>query len=179
MREASDGSCTPSVSGDGCSADCLSEVGWHCSDPERYYQVLPVCDASACSPICGDGRRLGSEECDDGNVGNMDGCSLFCSVECGFDCSEAPTRVSVCAPSCGDGVWSYYLEDCDDGNTINGDGCSSTCMVEDGWATTGSFCGSSGSHAVCGDGRVVGGEECDGEEWCSTLCKILCFLDLR
>ena len=105
----------------------------------------------------------------------MDGCSLSCSVECGFDCSElAPTGVSVCAPSCGDGVWSYYLEGCDDGNTINGDGCSSTCMVEDGWATTGSFCGPSGSRAVCGDGRVVGREECDGEEWCSSLCKILC-----
>jgi cysteine-rich repeat protein len=177
MREASDGSCTPSVSGDGCSADCSIEVGWHCTDPERYYQLyLPVCSASECSPICGDGRRLGSEECDDGNVGSMDGCSLSCFVECGFDCSgvSPTTGVSVCAPSCGDGVWSYYLEGCDDGNTMNGDGCSSTCTVEDGWVTTGSFCGPSGSHAVCGDGRVVGGEACDGEEWCSALCKILC-----
>jgi cysteine-rich repeat protein len=35
---------------------------------------------------CGDGRRLGNEECDDGNRVNFDGCSSVCKVEPGFKC---------------------------------------------------------------------------------------------
>lgn len=36
--------------------------------------------------VCGDGRRLGPEECDDGNVDDYDGCSATCLVEPGFRC---------------------------------------------------------------------------------------------
>lgn len=38
---------------DGCSNECFIEEGW-------------ICDQT-CEEICGDGIRVGSEICDDGN----------------------------------------------------------------------------------------------------------------
>ncbi len=62
---------------------------------------------------CGDGIREGTEECDDGNTVNGDGCSSVCGLEQG----------------CGNGIVEGS-EQCDDDNTISGDGCSSSCRVE-------------------------------------------------
>ena len=45
--------------------------------------------------ICGDGQIRGTEECDDGNLANGDGCSAMCLIESGFVCSGEP---SVCDP---------------------------------------------------------------------------------
>ncbi len=72
---------------------------------------------------------------------------------------------------CGDGIVEG-TERCDDGNIQDNDGCSSTCLVEPGWtcATTWepTIC-----QPLCGDGRLVGSEECDGiafrEHSCSDL----------
>ena len=36
--------------------------------------------------VCGNGRRTGSEGCDDGNTANNDGCGSTCTVESGFSC---------------------------------------------------------------------------------------------
>ena len=36
---------------------------------------------------CGSGRRVGDEECDDGNLQSSDGCSRSCVIEPGFRCS--------------------------------------------------------------------------------------------
>lgn len=36
--------------------------------------------------VCGDGKREGLEECDDGNLLSEDGCSVQCMVEVGFIC---------------------------------------------------------------------------------------------
>ena len=59
---------------------------------------------------CGDGRRLGDEECDDGNLDDGDGCSSQCGVEPGFLCDGGcelsgdvhrrygECRADVCAP---------------------------------------------------------------------------------
>ena len=70
--------------------------------------------------VCGDGVQEGSEECDDGNLEDGDGCSASCSIESngGSD------------PVCGDGNLDTG-EECDDGNTDDGDNCSSTCEIED------------------------------------------------
>ena len=38
-------------------------------------------DTSACTTICGNGVREGSEQCDDGNTANGDGCSSTCTTE--------------------------------------------------------------------------------------------------
>lgn len=64
---------------------------------------------------CGDGVARGSEQCDDGNTTNGDGCSAMCLLE----------SVGVC----GDGMKATN-EGCDDGNTMSGDGCSDTCTEE-------------------------------------------------
>lgn len=41
---------------------------------------------SVCTPICGDGYRIGTEECDDNNLSTGDGCSDTCTIEIGYAC---------------------------------------------------------------------------------------------
>ena len=73
--------------------------------------------ASACidnCARCGDGLvNQISEQCDDGNTINNDGCSSTCKIE-----------------YCGDGI-KQANEECDDGNSVNGDGCSNSCCLEE------------------------------------------------
>ena len=46
------------ISGDGCDSQCLYvESGFNCTD-----------QPSQCSAFCGDGVRVGDEECDDGSL---------------------------------------------------------------------------------------------------------------
>jgi cysteine-rich repeat protein len=95
--------------------------------------------------LCGDGvRQQPSEECDDGNTNNCDGCSAQCKLE---------------NPVCGNGQLDCG-EDCDDGNTSSGDGCSSTCERE--------ICGNGtlDPGEQCDDGNTTAG---DG---CSPTCQI-------
>ncbi len=76
-------------------------------------------------------------------------------------------RVAYVGPLCGDGTVDNS-EQCDDADAHNGDGCSSSCTVEDGWECTGepSMC-----TEICGDGIIVGLEECDGGLGCTDcLC---------
>lgn len=75
--------------------------------------------------VCGDGQRLGREQCDDGDAEPGDGCSALCMVEPGWSCEGIPSRCG----RCGDGTQSAG-EQCDDGNNDDGDGCSSTCESE-------------------------------------------------
>jgi cysteine-rich repeat protein len=75
------------------------------------------------SQLCGDGIIATTEECDDENSRNGDGCSGDCMVEPGWECSGEP---SVCNTKCGDGM-IYGEEECDDSNNISGDGCSEDC----------------------------------------------------
>ena len=110
---------------------------------------------------CGNGKVEATEECDDGNTADCDGCSARCRVETG----------------CGDGVVCDG-EACDDGNTVDCDGCSSTCQVEIGLLCGDGIlnepCGEQCEPPVlgrcdaqcqlvpyCGDGNVDPGEQCD------------------
>jgi len=118
---------------------------------------------------CGDGIVQGTEQCDDGNVVNGDGCSSTCTIQPGYTCVGTP---SVCTTTCGDGV-KAGAETCDDGNTVNGDGCSSTCSTELGFNCVGS---PSTCVTVCGDGIKVGAETCDdgnvaNGDGCSSTCS--------
>ena len=111
----------------------------------------------------------GSEECDDGNVVNGDGCSAECMIEPGFSCYHFAVPpypcgaiADQCGPVCGDGklVGNESLApSCDDGNRLSDDGCSSICQVECGYSCAG------GSAQVCtttcGDGLRAGSEQCD------------------
>jgi cysteine-rich repeat protein len=58
---------------------------------------------------CGDGRAAGSEQCDDANRVEGDGCDSNC-------------RFSGCVNGVKDAT-----EECDDGNAVDGDGCDSNC----------------------------------------------------
>jgi len=100
--------------------------------------LLPDSALAQGPPFCGDGI------CGPGENG----------VNCPEDCAV-----------CGNGVLEPG-EECDDGNIAPGDGCSATCTLE-------AFCGDSicgpgetnlncpEDCAVCGDGTLDAGEECD------------------
>jgi cysteine-rich repeat protein len=116
-EECDDGN---TISGDGCSADCLAEVcsnlridfGEECDDGNTVGG--DGCD-SACQLECGNGMPDTGEQCDDGNRDNADGCDENCVEEiCGNDVLQTPSG-----------------EECDDGNTVADDGCSAVCENED------------------------------------------------
>jgi cysteine-rich repeat protein len=106
--------------GDGCSAQCLVELGGdctgdaecasgscdeseeicictedsHCGDDEICADMQTT---SECVPVgCGNAVREAGEACDDGNVTNGDGCDSECDVEPGFECTGMP---SECSPT--------------------------------------------------------------------------------
>ena len=121
---------------------------------------------------CGNGIIEETEECDDGNLKNGDGCGDQCIVESGWGCAAGDP--SVCKPICGDGM-IYGDEECDDGNTNTGDGCNENCRAENGFICEGqpSVCYS----ADCGDGVIQSNEECDdgnadSGDGCSATCEI-------
>jgi cysteine-rich repeat protein len=82
------------ASGDGCSDGCSVEAGYKCAvgTPSNGTRSL-------CEEVCGDGKRVGNEPCDDNNTDAGDGCSADCSVvERGWVCSggEAGEDMDVC-----------------------------------------------------------------------------------
>jgi cysteine-rich repeat protein len=118
--------------------------------------------------FCGDHIINGTEQCDDGNYTDGDGCNSTCVIEfCGDSLVNNNTEVCdsntracttlnnatcdgwnacVATESCGDGLVNGN-EACDDGNNINCDNCREDCTRMDN---------------ICGDGYVECGEECDG-----------------
>ncbi|MDP2631877.1 MAG: IPT/TIG domain-containing protein [Candidatus Uhrbacteria bacterium] len=191
-----------SVDGDGCSSECLSEGSSTCASADSSLccgngeleesatlGVLEECDDSntrdgdGCSATClNEGSRVigatcantdiawaadaGGEDCADGNARSGDGCSSICL-------NEGSSALGAVAAVCGDGEINEPYETCDDGNSTNYDGCSSRCVRE----------GSVGDFGTCGDGEVdqipasasaeeSGGEDCDGEEYCSSRCTL-------
>jgi cysteine-rich repeat protein len=148
---------------DGCSPFCYREDGWRCTSETEH-------GTSSCIRVCGDGVKLPclSEECDDGNLIDGDGCNRVCDVEPGFACTNGPT---VCY-RCGDGQVDP-VEQCDQGSG-DSPGCDATCFVAPGWACEGepSVC-----TYLCGNGVRDEGEECDdtgltGGDGCSPACTI-------
>ncbi|KAI9754899.1 MAG: hypothetical protein M4579_004499 [Chaenotheca gracillima] len=131
--------------------------------------------SAQCSSVgfCGDKTTQSSEECDDGNRIDGDGCTRDCKKE-----------------YCGDGVVQKgLLEECDDGNNVNGDGCDSDCKSEvcgngilqegeqcdDGNTINGDGCDSNCNLEVCGNGIIQEGEECDDGntddgDGCNSVC---------
>ena len=82
-------------------------------------------------PVCGDGEIGPSEQCDDFNIADGDGCLSNCEVESGYVCYSQPSR---CEVACGNGRVNTDLgEACDDMNTLDGDGCSGDCQVEESY----------------------------------------------
>lgn len=88
-------------------------------------------------PYCGDGYvNQESEQCDDGNNEDGDGCDSQCQEETidhppsgGGPIGSSGTQSQT--PYCGDDEVNQPLEQCDDGNITNGDGCSNICLLEE------------------------------------------------
>lgn len=140
------------------------------------------------SAVCGDGTKQGTEQCDDGNMMDGDGCDSNCtSTGCG---NGIPTINEECddgnmidgdgcdnnckMTGCPNGVVTG-TEDCDDGNMVDGDGCDSNCtitgcgngimttleMCDDGNSNEGDGCDSNCTNTGCGNGIPTDGEACD------------------
>lgn len=60
-----------------------------------------VLESEFLAQVCGDTEIVGSEECDDGNTANGDGCSSTCTVELDFVCDNADP-VLIAVPVAGD-----------------------------------------------------------------------------
>ena len=119
------------ISGDGWDIYCQIEYGWACTTD---YSALIN---SICSEIWGDGKKIGINPCDDGNIISGDGCSSTWNIETGFTWTGGnPTKKDTWSEIWGDGRDFGYNE-CEDGNIINGDGCSSTCEFEMCYECTG------------------------------------------
>jgi cysteine-rich repeat protein len=148
---------------------------------------------------CGDGWRELDEGCDDGNSNDGDGCTTTCVVETDYSCARggdwhlgplvrplgevSPNRSpDVCTTGCGNVFSNVMSEQCDDGNNVDGDGCSRECRTETGHTcedpqNTVGGAAVCESQAVCGDGRVGVGENCDDGsaidgDGCSAVCEI-------
>ena len=107
---------------------------------------------------CGDGIRAGSEQCDDADLMDGDGCSSKCTVEQNYQCRQFMCAASTCDKAiCGDGyrqgIEATIDKYCDDANLEPGDGCSAACRAECGFD-----CGQrqpSVCLSDCGDGVKV------------------------
>lgn len=185
LEECDDGN---DVNNDGCSTTCKNEVlkpvtvsangkTLYCTGtPLPCIAKVKLSEAgyaeneTAClkqykctDSICVNGKKDGSEQCDDGNENNADDCTN--------ECKE---------PTCGDGIQKKSgagvnttgvelkpgedaIEACDDGNKVDEDACTNKCAV--------AACGDwivrkdKGHEEECDDGNKVSG---DG---CSDLCK--------
>ncbi len=151
-----------------CDATGLAESATDCG------VVGKICRAGSCAEItCGDGIKSGSEECDDGNASNTDGCTNACKL-----------------PVCGDGFVGPW-EQCDDGNISNTDSCVTGCVLArcgDAYVGPGEACDDGNSNAndgctnscrlpACGDGVIQSGEVCDdgntsNTDGCTNACQL-------
>jgi cysteine-rich repeat protein len=194
-----------STNGDGCDNDCTysctmtsdCDDSEPCNGDETCNTTTHVCtnpadlsDGTSCggtnvcrggscvAPSCGNTIVEGSEDCDDGNSTNGDGCDNDCTYSC------------TAAADCDDGDDCNGTESCNTtthvcaGGTALGDG---TVCDRDGMAGTRDICLSSTCVASnCGDSYVddmMGGtEECDdgnstAGDGCENDCTFTCTMD--
>jgi cysteine-rich repeat protein len=142
---------------DGCT-DCVVDEGYRCS-------------TSGCQTICGDGLTLGNEECDDENRVSADGCSAACIVEPYQECTGEP---STCQTTivCGNEVVEPG-EICD---PVAEDIPNSDCVLDLAQPNAcKDFDTGLVDVAVCNNGTVELGEECDGDGGtggCDSSCSV-------
>lgn len=147
--------------GDGCSADCQTELGELCNDDDLGAIGNASCETGACDQtgglpgvcveggVCGNGVLESGEGCDDGNTDAADGCNAACLVEVDAPCNvEEPGRL-------GD-------SSCETGVCNTGGGSPGVCRVAPG----------------CGNGVLDVGEGCeDGNNTPGDGCNQACLVE--
>jgi len=145
---------------DGCSSSCSVETGYTCSNTN-----MP----SDCSPICGDGRLISPEVCDDGPSDHSYEATPYCLNDCtgsdpgpGYICSGGDFNTPSTCTLCGDSK-KEGNEVCDDGDTNGLSKCKADCSGPVvGWTCSGgSSSFPSTCSPICGDSKVVLSEFCD------------------
>ncbi|MCX6714587.1 MAG: IPT/TIG domain-containing protein [Candidatus Uhrbacteria bacterium] len=158
------GKCSVSGKLCGTTADCAGKCSAELYDLTRTrtcqnYGTSPV--SQACSWItnansgwgdcaggpqqCGNGKKEGAEECDDGNSSDNDSCTNACKLNV-----------------CGDNKVNVGIESCDSGGA-NGTVCNAA------YGASCNFCNKfcqykTQSGPYCGDGVINGNEYCDGND---------------
>ncbi|MCR4312174.1 MAG: DUF4215 domain-containing protein, partial [Candidatus Uhrbacteria bacterium] len=154
--------------GEGCSSSCKFEGSdaavFTCSSDSAVScsgVSDTACDCVASTAGCGDAVIGSTEDCDDGNLVDGDGCSASCIA-------EGSTSVNAL---CGNDDIAYDAttfagEECDDGNALSGDGCSRECLRE-GSSTQAQIgdaqCGDDATtepYETCDDGNTTDGDGC-------------------
>jgi len=64
--------------------------------------IEAIDETAAATGACGDEKREGNEECDDGNTDDSDGCSATCKVEGGYQCLPLEVNGKDMCVACGD-----------------------------------------------------------------------------
>jgi len=77
-------------------------TGGGCPQGQRGFiysiECEKFCQQTYTSTVCGDGSREEGEMCDDGNMTDRDGCSSFCNIEGGWQCTTGGgASSSTCA----------------------------------------------------------------------------------
>ncbi len=80
--------------GKGCSLTCTNEPLCRVAEADANGNYN-----RACTVICGDGVKTGTEDCDDGNARSGDGCSASCKTEGGFTCNDTTISPTKPCPS--------------------------------------------------------------------------------
>lgn len=113
------------------------------------------------TPTCGNSQVDPTEQCDDGNLDNNDGCSSECQIEIVSQCGNSIVEVSE--------VCDSNSQDCTKDGYAGTKFCNDSCSAF-GECVTAEF---------CGDGIINGLEACDdgnnkNEDFCSSNCKNKC-----
>ncbi|CAD8103048.1 unnamed protein product [Paramecium primaurelia] len=64
---------------------CRIEKCEKCNNSQGLYADYKL---RKCVPKCGDNIKAGDEQCDDGNKQDKDGCTSFCEIEKGYECTR-------------------------------------------------------------------------------------------
>lgn len=64
--------------------------------------ISAIDETAAATGACGDGKREGNEECDDGNTDPNDGCNAICKVEGGYQCLPLEVNGKDMCVACAD-----------------------------------------------------------------------------
>ncbi len=159
--------------GDGCDSTCQIEPP---CGPGNTCPAPLQCVDSFCTYLCGNGDLDGTEQCDDGNRTNGDGCSYQCRI-------EIPDPLD----RCGNGIHEpQFNEQCDDGNVSNEDQCNNACEIVctlDSQCPSGQ-CTDGVCESACGNGdhEPELGEQCDdgnsvNTDQCTNACIRTCSND--